>query len=263
MATLIHQLKGEFNDLIVYDDHVTLVYKKTLRMSFGAQRDFYYANLNSITFTERKKIFSGYITFNSIGDPDNPSALSWCNNRFYITLGYATNENAKVAYALIMEHFRAAKGWSAQDSEIISNHSAAAQLEFKKLLNEYLSSHESIDIHTEAKLFARAVELGTLKAPGSAIFCDFELMSITEVDGAYTVSGYVDSQNSYGALMRNNFTYHIRKTSQGWVCDDTFVDTETQVKKQVNSYLALWIILGILGTIVTGVITYFQFQSLF
>ena len=47
-----------------------------------------------------------------------------------------------------------------------------------------------------------------LKAPSTAVFCkDYELL-IKENKGTYYVSGWVDSQNSFGAMIRtqiNNF----------------------------------------------------------
>ena len=115
------------------------------------------------------------------------------------------------------------------------------------------------DLITEAKRFAQSVELQVLKAPASAKFCALEEMTASEVGGVYTVSGYVDSQNSYGAMIRTPFTLHVQKTDTvGWVCRDEFVSHE----KQARSYLALWIVLGAIASIVGAVITYFQIQDL-
>ncbi|WP_284536317.1 hypothetical protein [Nocardioides sp. T2.26MG-1] len=50
-----------------------------------------------------------------------------------------------------------------------------------------------------------------LKSPGSA---DFSGETVTEnTDGSWTVSGDVDSQNSFGGLVRNSYTCKVRHTS--------------------------------------------------
>ena len=41
--------------------------------------------------------------------------------------------------------------------------------------------------------------------------------------GHYIVSGYVDAQNGYGAMVREKYTYHIEKDPNGrWNCTDKF-----------------------------------------
>ena len=46
----------------------------------------------------------------------------------------------------------------------------------------------------------------SLKSPASAIFCNMEELTITDNYGVYVVNGWVDSQNSYGAMIRTNVT---------------------------------------------------------
>ncbi len=55
-----------------------------------------------------------------------------------------------------------------------------------------------------------------LKAPRSAKFpWSFDRYQIYELEGegwenCYEVTGYVDAQNSYGAMIRSNFTVHLK-----------------------------------------------------
>lgn len=55
-----------------------------------------------------------------------------------------------------------------------------------------------------------------LKSPGSAKFHTDNTGSGT----AFTVTGTVDSQNSFGALIRNNFTCRVHEVGDRWFLDD-------------------------------------------
>ena len=56
----------------------------------------------------------------------------------------------------------------------------------------------------------------SLKAPRSAIYCSPEELSVSSRgSNNYTVYGFVDSQNSYGAMLRTNFEYNVREMSDG------------------------------------------------
>jgi len=133
-----------------------------------------------------------------------------------------------------------------------NNTSAMAELQFKKRLSEYT---QPLDERSQAALFAQCVELQVLKAPASAVFPSFDEMVVNGRDGHYSVSGFVDSQNSYGATIRSNYTYNVEKTETGWKCTDNFVSTEKTISASVNSSVISgtvisWI-LGIAGTIIT------------
>ena len=57
----------------------------------------------------------------------------------------------------------------------------------------------------------RAVET-QLVSPGSADFSGALGSDISENGGSYTVIGYVDSENSFGASLRSDFTCQLRET---------------------------------------------------
>ena len=141
-----------------------------------------------------------------------------------------------------------------------SNTSEMAWLQFVKRKNEY----DSLTERDEAALFAQCVELQILKAPATAKFPTFDEMVVNGSDGHYNVSGFVDSQNSYGATIRSNYTYNIEKDASGkWKCTNQFVSTARQINGQVLSNTVFWWVLGILGTLITIGFTSCQMSGLY
>lgn len=65
---------------------------------------------------------------------------------------------------------------------------------------------------TDAKIWCHQYVKDRLKSPGSADFSG-DYVAEGADDGAYTVSGSVDSQNSFGASVRNTFQCTVRKRS--------------------------------------------------
>lgn len=55
-----------------------------------------------------------------------------------------------------------------------------------------------------------------LKAPKTAAFSDVKILP---VGGGYTVSGSVDSQNAFGALVRASFTCSVHLDGDQWILD--------------------------------------------
>ena len=146
----------------------------------------------------------------------------------------------------------------------INNTSELAWLQFSKKCNE----HPNLSERDAAALFAQCVELQVLKAPSTAVFPAFDEMVVNGSNGRYSVSGFVDSQNSYGATIRSTYTYNVEKDATGkWKCTDTFVDSASQINSQINSQMVgntiLWWVLGIIGTLITFGITSCQMSSMF
>lgn len=54
-----------------------------------------------------------------------------------------------------------------------------------------------------------------LKSPSTAEFDT----QVSGSDGAYTVTGTVDSQNSFGAMIRNDFNCEVHESGDQWVLD--------------------------------------------
>ena len=97
-----------------------------------------------------------------------------------------------------------------------------------------------------------------LKAPGTARFCNKEDLVITKQNGVYTVSGWVDSQNSYGAFIRTRLSIKI-------VYEDGLLIIKSHASKSAaKSFLgnmAARYIIGIIFTLITFAIFYFIFSE--
>ena len=93
----------------------------------------------------------------------------------------------------------------------------------------------------------------TLKAPLTAVFCDAnELIVAEQADGKVKVTGYVNSQNGYGAMIKTGFTYTLRKNEQGkW--QNVGGGLENQAAKNYGSSL----IIGIISTVVLYLLFYY------
>lgn len=68
--------------------------------------------------------------------------------------------------------------------------------------NEDSYGHDKFD----AMVIAEKVVKGNLKSPSTAEFCSSSEYTVSCVGNTWTVKGYVDAQNSFGATLRNNFT---------------------------------------------------------
>ena len=65
----------------------------------------------------------------------------------------------------------------------------------------------------DAQVIAEKVVKNNLKSPSSAEFCSSSQMTITVSGDSWTIKGWVDAQNGFGATLRNNFTVNITFTS--------------------------------------------------
>ncbi len=62
-----------------------------------------------------------------------------------------------------------------------------------------------------------------LRAPSTADFSGVARSEITKTDIGYDVTGYVDSQNGFGAQIRSDFTCEMRLTADSWQLVDLSV----------------------------------------
>lgn len=74
-------------------------------------------------------------------------------------------------------------------------------------------SSDATDLGVDAERVCQDFVKQRLKAPATAKFSGLD----HSADGAdYTVTGAVDSQNSFGAMLRSGFTCVVRDTSGHW-----------------------------------------------
>lgn len=94
--------------------------------------------------------------------------------------------------------------------------SVQAQAEYNRRLTGFCNGGVVADEYTQAKLYAQAVQTLSLLAPSTAVFADLNEMIIAEGNGMYTVTGWVDAQNSYGVMIRTPFTLAVFKVNGKW-----------------------------------------------
>ncbi|MBQ9468595.1 MAG: hypothetical protein IJU52_06285 [Clostridia bacterium] len=168
------------------------------------------------------------------------------------TLIYGIKDLTRLAKGQPLPDARSSSGGGQPQITVNEQMSQAAQFEFKKRLNAYRAAGNETNERIEAALFAQAVESQTLKAPLSAVFCSIEEMNIQYENGAYTVSGYVDAQNNYGAMVRTPFRITVMKVGGVWKNADTFVSSSANVAATVAANAAIYWIFGIIITVVLG-----------
>ena len=127
--------------------------------------------------------------------------------------------------------------------------SQKAQYTYAKLKEEYDQGALAADEITEAKLFAQAVETQLLKAPASAVFCDLQEMVAVPQNGGYVVSGHVDSQNSYGAMVRTPYKITVIKQDGEWKNADKFISTEASMQSKFAARWVLYLVISALSTL--------------
>lgn len=137
----------------------------------------------------------------------------------------------------------------------------------KKVYNVISSENAGIgvDVDTENiinslyECYCENVKRG-LKAPATAVFCKPEELQIKEFEGVYTVSGWVDSQNSYGAMIRTPFTLKM-KNENGKIISTTNVNMLGS-KRFAANYFA-YLLFGIIITAILFGISYFFISGMF
>jgi cytoskeletal protein RodZ len=88
--------------------------------------------------------------------------------------------------------------------------------------NSY-SSSSSLEKDTYAQLHAEAFVKKYLKSPSTAKFPNYNEYSYDFNGNKWTVKGYVDAQNSYGATLRQEFTVSFTILPSNW--DNATLDT--------------------------------------
>lgn len=70
---------------------------------------------------------------------------------------------------------------------------------------------------TSAYVYAEEAVKQKLKSPSTAKFPYYDTDSLSKSsDGSYTISSYVDSQNSFGAMIRSQWSCKMKPVSGGW-----------------------------------------------
>lgn len=83
-----------------------------------------------------------------------------------------------------------------------------------------------------------------LKAPATASLCGNEELNITCDNDVYTIEGYVNSQNSYGAMIGTDFTVTARFQDGGWVLSKPVIGVKN-AKKNAKAFASNYLIISI------------------
>ena len=119
---------------------------------------------------------------------------------------------------------------------------------------------DSATTHNIYQIFCNQVKTG-LKAPTTAVFCNENELLIKENKGKYYVSGWVDSQNSFGAMIRTQINNFKIVNINGKLVAKSNIKSIAICKLLGN--LALNYIIGIIITLVLFVICFSALGSLF
>lgn len=133
-----------------------------------------------------------------------------------------------------------------------------AQKEYGKMLNAYIDANRSPTEEQEVILFAQAYQMQIMKNPASAKFMAIEDYSVSHNEGVYTVSGYFDATNSYGAQVREGMKRNITKQDDQWICTDKHISIQTYIICLFVISILISIIIGILSAISIGCIGLFS-----
>lgn len=91
-------------------------------------------------------------------------------------------------------------------------------------------NEEDSKTETQAKICAQKVVEDNLKSPSTAKFCKYSEMNVSSLDdGRWKITGYVDAENSYGAMIREKWVVTLSLTEDGY-SDATVVFTELKYK---------------------------------
>lgn len=123
------------------------------------------------------------------------------------------------------------------------------------------NNNETIDKDIRAKIYQVYCNevRQTLKAPSTAVFCKEEELIITKEYGRYLVSGWVDSQNSYGAMIRTYYNKFQIENENGIFVPKS--NARLMASNKLAGTMAGYWIYGIISTIVTGAIFYFIYSQ--
>lgn len=94
-----------------------------------------------------------------------------------------------------------------------------------------------------------------LKAPLTATLCEQEHMMITNNNGEYEIQGFVNSQNSYGAMIATDFAVTARFSNGTWTILKTSIGVKA-AKNFAKSFASNYIAISVFS-IVMGLLLYF------
>lgn len=78
---------------------------------------------------------------------------------------------------------------------------------------------DEIELHIQAQQFVKQ----GLKSPSTAEFPTLPYDATTDGNGLYRVISYVDSQNSFGAMIRSDWSVTMRLAGEKWLLEQLVI----------------------------------------
>lgn len=119
------------------------------------------------------------------------------------------------------------------------------------------NSFSNIDLREAIyKLYCDEVKKA-LKAPRTAVFCDIDEIQIIENYGIYVVNGWVDSQNTYGAMIRTNIKIEVANENGRLVSKTNLhISAQGKVIRQLAYYHIIAFFIVLILTTMIGIILF-------
>jgi hypothetical protein len=97
---------------------------------------------------------------------------------------------------------------------------------FILLLNNQKSDETDVnkDNSSNAYYYSREIVENNLKSPISAKFPSFNPNFVSKNENIYTITAYVDSQNSFGAMIRSSYKCVIKEENELFYLQDISID---------------------------------------
>lgn len=122
-----------------------------------------------------------------------PPTYNWLKNKIHFSL----SKTLRIIIALILVAIAGSLSGTVSPNSIsnsvIDNSNPTTQTTQKPIDNRRITSI----------VFAEEVIKKTLKSPSTAKFVDVKAYELSNLKDVWAVNGYVDSQNSYGAMLRS------------------------------------------------------------
>lgn len=87
-------------------------------------------------------------------------------------------------------------------------------------------THSYTDSRIDAYTTSKRIIEKVLKAPSTATFQSYDKSMISVSGDTYTVNGYVDAQNSFGAMLRSYYTVRLKGSAYNWTIESVVFDSE-------------------------------------
>jgi hypothetical protein len=81
---------------------------------------------------------------------------------------------------------------------------------------------DKVDLNVQAQEFVRQA----LKSPSTAEFPALPSQTSTDGGGLYRVVSYVDSQNSFGGMIRSDWSVTMRLVGEKWILEKMAIDNK-------------------------------------